>query len=171
MRWFQREQGHQPAPQQPRGEDDVEVLSRKLDALDRRINASAGRLPLAAVPQCRRITDMLRTALGAPGTGGNVTWANDADRSLDVRARQLIAGMAGDYLPTTLSSFLALDPATASTAGRSGRSPAEGLLDQLAVLEASTWDLLTAVHNEDVDSLTTQGSFLTTKFSRSDLDL
>ncbi len=148
------------------------ALGQKLDALDRRINASAGHLPLTAVPQSRRVTDLLRTALGAPvPQREDAAWVNEGARSLDLRARVLIAGMAEDYLPTTLSSFLALDAETANTVGRSGRTPAEDLLDQLGVLEASAWELLTAVHNEDVDSLTTQGSFLMTKFSRSDLDL
>lgn len=162
MRWFQRGQAdpHQPEPEPVLSEDDVRALARDLGELDRHINASAGRLPIAATPQSRRITDTLRAALGT----------NEA-RELDIHARLLIGGMVRDYLPTTLDSFLALDPATAHAPRPSGRTPEQSLIDQLDTLETSALEMLTAVRNDDADSVMTQGSFLQTKFSRSDLDL
>lgn len=162
MRWFHQGQDqHPPTPgEPPPAEDSIPVLARDLKALDRHINASAGRLPLPATPQARRVSDILMTAL-----------RTDEARALDIHARLLIGGLVRDYLPTTLNSFMALDPATAQTPRPSGRTPAAALLEQLDLLEGSATDLLTAVRNDDADALTTQGNFLETKFRRSDLDL
>ncbi len=161
MRWLHRNADElRSPPAEPEPDDSVTALNAELAALDRLINANAGKLPLAATPQARRITDTLRTAI-----------ATDSTRELDIHARVLISGMARDYLPTTINVFTGLDPATAQSVRPSGQTPVESLLDQLDTLETSALDMLTAVRNNDADSLTTQGSFLHTKFTRSDLDL
>jgi hypothetical protein len=94
-----------------------------------------------------------------------------SERELDVRAVVSIRGILEDYLPTTLRTYLAIDPAAVSTARPSGRTPAESFIEQLDVLWSSAMDLLDATRAQDADALLTQGSFLATKFSRSDLDL
>jgi hypothetical protein len=44
-------------------------------------------------------------------------------------------------------------------------------MEQLDALETSALGVLQAAQQQDVDALMTQGNFLRTKFSRSDLDL
>ncbi len=53
----------------------------------------------------------------------------------------------------------------------SGRTPTGSLIEQLETLWASATDLLDAIRAQDADAMLTQGSFLRTKFTGSDLDL
>ncbi len=124
------------------------------------INSSAGRLPGEAVVVARRITDTLREIIDT-----------SSERALDVRAVVMVKSMATDYLPTTLRAYLALDPGLVDTPRRDGSTPKDLLVEQLAALWAAADDLLAATRARDVDALTTQGNFLRTKFTRSDLDL
>ena len=82
-----------------------------------------------------------------------------------------INGIVGDYLPTTLRAYLDLDPALTERPGPSGRTPRAALREQLDALAGAADDLLDAAQAHDVDALFTQGNFLRTKFTRSDLDL
>ncbi len=53
----------------------------------------------------------------------------------------------------------------------SGRTPVQSLAEQLEALLDAAADLLSATQAQDADALLSQGSFLRTKFSGSDLDL
>jgi len=82
-----------------------------------------------------------------------------------------IKGILLDYLPTTLRTYLAVDVSLLEIPRGSGRTPVEALLAQLESLQQSAWATLVAARNQDADALMTQGNFLRTKFSGSDLDL
>ena len=92
-------------------------------------------------------------------------------RPLDVYAVISVRSAATDYLPTTLRSFLAVDDGLVDLPRPSGDTPVESLMEQLDALEDSATAVLQAVREQDVDALMTQGAFLRTKFTRSDLDL
>jgi hypothetical protein len=92
-------------------------------------------------------------------------------RPLDVYAVISVRSTATDYLPTTVRSFLAVDESLVDVPRPSGRTPVESLMEQLDALEDSATAVLKAAQEQDVDALMTQGSFLRTKFSGSDLDL
>ncbi|MGX6605942.1 hypothetical protein ACWKSP_28005 [Micromonosporaceae bacterium Da 78-11] len=158
MRWFRRPADEPPPP--PRPGDDPAALHRALDDLDRYVNRSAGRLPGWAVVEARWITDTLRAVVDTSGL-----------RPLEVTTVLLVTGMTGDYLPTTISHFVAVDDTLHDQPRRNGRTPSEHLRDQLADLRGSVTAALAAARDQDIDALVTQGSFLRTKFSRSDLDL
>ncbi|GAB2476391.1 hypothetical protein [Jatrophihabitans fulvus] len=167
--WFRRRRKDDdgsaapPAPVDPLSGTDPDDSPEKLLArqweLVRFINANAGKLPVDAVVVSRGITDTVREVIEA------------ADRDLDVYAIVSINGIVGDYLPTTLRTYLALDPALTERPGPTGRTPRAALREQLESLSSAADDLLQATHAHDVDALFTQGNFLRTKFSRSDLDL
>lgn len=140
--------------------DSPESLRKAIRSLNQFINASAGKLPVAATVTARRITDVL----------AEIVQTSDV-RPLDVYAVLSVKGAVADYLPTTLHSFLAVDEALVETPRASGRTPAQSLLEQLDALESSAVTVLSATQQQDVDTLMTQGRFLQTKFTRSDLDL
>src|SRR3954451_18785959 len=102
--WFRR--GHdEAAPTPPPPDPDApDALLRRLWELIQFINHSAGRLPTEALVQARRITDTLREVIDT-----------SADRELDAHAVAQLNGIAGDYLPTTLRTYLALDPSVTDT--------------------------------------------------------
>lgn len=161
--WFRR--GADPAPDPvppPAGTDDdsPDALRGRLWQLVQYVNRSAGRLPVEAVVRAREITDTVRDVI-----------ETSAEHELDIHAVVSINGIVGDYLPTTLRAYLALDPAIVDRAAGSGRTPRAALLEQLDALASSADDLLAAARSHDVDALFTQGNFLRTKFTRSDLDL
>lgn len=137
-----------------------EALLAEVGELNGFINAHAGRLPGEAVVVARRITDMVREVVEAADGG-----------ELDVHAVISIKGILGDYLPTTLHRYLALDPATADAPRPTGRTPNQSLRQQLDALFVSANDLLDAARAHDADALLSQGEFLRTKFTGSDLDL
>lgn len=141
-------------------DDSPEALRRAMDELDRFVNRSSGRLPAAAVVGARQITDLLRDVVDTAEV-----------RPLDVYAVVSIKGIVGDYLPTTLRTYLAVDPSLHETPRASGRTPTQSLLEQIDFLRTSAAATLEAANAQDADALMTQGSFLRTKFSRSDLDL
>jgi hypothetical protein len=153
------------APEPPVAEpeldgDDPVSLRIELARLNRFINQNSGQLPGESVVTARRVTDVLREVIDTSEI-----------RPLDIYAVISVKGILTDYLPTTLRSFLALDDAQLTVARPSGRTPIQSLQEQLeALLDAAT-SVLTAAQAQDADALLSQGSFLRTKFSGSDLDL
>lgn len=161
MAWFRREPTPPAAaPPQPDAGDSPAALREAITTVIRMINASAGRLPLQAVVAARRITDVLTEVVETSEV-----------RPLDVYATISVRGAVTDYLPTTLRTFLAVDKDLVDVQRPSGFTPTESLIEQLDALEGSALAVLEAVQAQDVDALMTQGSFLRTKFTGSDLDL
>lgn len=141
-------------------EDSPRALTSAIAQLNRVINQGAGRLPLTAVVGARRITDTLQQVVDTSTT-----------RPLDVYALLSIRGIVSDYLPTTLRTYLSVDVALLDTVRAAGLTPVESLLAQLDALQTSASATLVSVRQQDADALMTQGGFVQTKFSRSDLDL
>ncbi len=162
MTWFRRanERAHEELTPQDDPKDKPEALLASMFALTREINANAGKLPVEGVVVARRVLDVVREVI-----------ETSAERELDVHAVISIRGMLEDYLPTTLRAYLAIDPSVVDVQRPSGRTPAQSFIEQLDVLWASAMDLLDAARAHDADALLSQGSFLRTKFSGSDLDL
>jgi hypothetical protein len=148
-----------PAPQDDPEDSPQALLAVMFDRVHE-VNRSAGRLPNEAVVIARRLLDAVREVI-----------ETSAVRDLDIRAVVSLRGILGDYLPTTLRAYLALDPDVVDVPRPSGKRPSEALIEQLDVLWSSAMDLLDATRAQDADALMTQGSFLRTKFSGSDLDL
>jgi hypothetical protein len=148
-----------PAPA-PDLDDSPAGLGRTLAALIRFINQSSGQLPAAAVVNARGVTDALAEIIDIA-----------ALHPLDVYALLAVRGTLDDYLPTTLKSYLAVDENLRETVRPSGSTPTHSLLEQIAALQSAARSVLVAVRNQDADALLTQGTFLRTKFSGSDLDL
>lgn len=145
------------APEPP---DSPKELAAELFRVVRFVNSVSGQLPPAAVVTARRITDTI-----------NLVLLTTRDRELDIHARVSLNGMLRDYLPTTLRTFLALDPAGRERPAANGITPTVALTEQLDFLLGAALEALTAVRNDDANALLAQGSFLRTKFARSELDL
>jgi hypothetical protein len=163
MSWvFRRRRETEPAavpPVQSDPGDSPLALRSALDQLNRFVNQNAGRLPGVAVVDARWITDILRAIVDTSEV-----------RPLEIHALLSLKGIMNDYLPTTLRSFLAVDQHLLDQP-LSGRTPTERLREQLDLLHASAERILAAVQSQDADALVTQGNFLRTKFTGSDLDL
>jgi hypothetical protein len=147
------------APASPES-DSPAALRSALTTLNRFVNASAGRLPVEAVVAARRIGDVLDEVLDTAEL-----------RPLDVYAVLSVKGIITDYLPTTLRSYLAVDDSLVDVPRPTGRTPRQSLLEQLDTLESGAVTVLEATQAQDADTLMTQGNFLRTKYSGSDLDL
>ena len=160
MAWFWRGREAQPAEPAPSLEDRPATLRLNLCELNRYINQNSGRLPGESVVTARRVTDALREVIETSEV-----------RELDIYAVVSVKGILNDYLPTTLKSFLALDPSQLNVPRAAGRTPLESLQEQLDSLWDSASAVLVATQAQDADALMTQGNFLRTKFSRSDLNL
>lgn len=148
-----------PLPVQDEG-DSPQVLLQNMEDVIAFINRNAGRLPGIAVVSARCVIDTLRETIDTSEV-----------RKLDVYAVMAVRGTLNDYLPTTLRSYLAVDTALLDTARGSGLTPSQSLLEQLDALQTSASATLVAARGQDADALITQGAFLRTKFSGSDLDL
>jgi hypothetical protein len=164
MNWLFGRQQEDQARSQPNQVTEVPdspaALAAEVFRVNRFINSSAGQLPGEGVVAARRITDTIGTVLHTT-----------RDRDLDIHARVSLNGILRDYLPTTLRTFLALDPATRGEPRHGGKTPKEALEEQLDFLLDSATEVLAAVRNDDANALVAQGSFLRTKFGRSELDL
>jgi hypothetical protein len=147
-------------PLGPEPEDTPAVLLWNLRELIGFINQNAGRLPGESVVAARRVTDTVREIIDTA----------DGD-TLDIYAVVSVKGIVHDYLPTTLRSYLALDPALVDAPRPTGRTPKQSLLEQINSLWLAAADVLAAAQSRDADELVTQGNFLRTKFTRSDLDI
>lgn len=144
--------------------DEVAQLRERLRDLVARTNRAADRLPMGVVPQVRAIEDVLVELLdhAAATTGSSISAAE----------RYSLAATIDDYLPGSVDAFLALPAAFAAThRNADGKRPGDELLEQLVLLEQAVRDLAIAVYSGDAERLSTQGRFLDTKFSQSDLDL
>lgn len=163
MAWLhrgQRPELSRPDPPEHDGEDSPERLRERIAQAVRFINRNAGQLPGVAVVRARLLTDTLLEIVDTATV-----------RPLDIYAVLSVGNTLEDYLPTTVQRYLAV-PEVARDATRSGgRTPTESLLEQLDALQVSASSVLLASQNQDVDALMTQGAFLRTKFSGSDLDL
>ncbi|WP_029254115.1 hypothetical protein [Paraoerskovia marina] len=129
--------------------DERAELAQMVDRADAQVEAAAGTLPADAVVLARRVTDRLRVVL-----------ARDEIRT---EVRVAVRGMAGDYLPTSVSRHLAVvrhDHDDAHDAR---------LVDQLEVLYGAAEELVEAVVDDDLRALEAQGIFLETRFTGSDL--
>ena len=164
VRWFRRtgDPAPPPAPTQERVDsgDTAQALTTLCAQTDEFVNSNAGRLPPAVVVDVRAVTDVMRAVV-----------ATTTVRPLDVHALISVRAVLEDYLPTTLTRYLAVDDALLDVPRGSSPTPRDSLHEQVASLHASATDTLTAVQAQDVDALTTQGRFLRTKFAASDLDL
>ncbi len=160
--WFRRGRDAPPATPPPAEseQDSPDALRLALWQLVQFINRSAGKLPVRATVTSREITDTVREVI-----------ETSTERDLDVYAIVAINGIVEDYLPTTLRTYLHLDPSLTDRVGPSGRTPRAALQEQVESLAVAAEDLLQATQAHDVDALFTQGNFLRTKFTRSDLDL
>jgi len=144
----------------PPDEDSPTELLRAVFTVNRFVNQSSGQLPGRAVVAARRLTDTMREIIDTSQV-----------RPLDVYVVVSVKATLTDYLPTTLRSYLAVDPGVRELPARSGQTPAELLMEQLDSLQLSADAVLVAAKAQDVDALVSQGNFLRTKFSGSDLDL
>jgi hypothetical protein len=167
MTWFRKllpppaAPAPEPSPAEPEADgDDPITLRRELAQLNRFVNQNSGRLPGESVVTARRVTDVLREILDTSEI-----------RPLDIYAVISVKGILGDYLPTTLRTFLALDEAQLTVPRPSGRTPVQSLQEQVEALLDAASSVLVAAQAQDADALLSQGSFLRTKFSGSDLDL
>lgn len=144
--------------------DEVGQLRARLAELVARTNRAADRLPVGVVPQVRAIEDLLVELLDhAQATTGS---------SISAAERYSLTATIDDYLPGSVDAFLALPASFAGThRSADGKLPGEELLEQLVLLEQAVRDLALAVYSGDAERLSTQGRFLDTKFSQSDLDL
>jgi hypothetical protein len=161
MTWFRRREASRPPAEPAEAEDSPAALRRSLQHVVAFINQNAGKLPGESVVAARRVTDAV----------GEVIDTSDDDGHLDVYAIISVKGIVNDYLPTTLRAYLALDPQAVDVPGPSGRTPKESLLDQINSLWSGAADVLSAAQAKDADALVSQGNFLRTKFTGSDLDL
>jgi hypothetical protein len=159
--WLRRARQPQPNPQATEEDRDApDKLRLRLWQAVQLINRNAGRLPVEAVVLARQVTDTVREVI-----------ETSSDKTLDVYAVVQVNGIIDDYLPTTLHAYLNLDAGVTELSGPSGRSPRSALREQLEGLRAAAAELLQAARAHDADLLFTQGNFLRTKFTRSDLDL
>lgn len=163
MDWLRRKLGadppRPPAPA-PADTDSPQRLRERIAEMVAMINRNAGELPGAAVVRARMLTDTLLEIVDTT-----------AIRPLDVYAVISVRNSLYDYLPTTLARYLAVPVDAREVSRRSGGTPSGSLLAQLEALQQSASSVLVAAQNQDVDALMTQGAFLATKFSGSDLDL
>lgn len=124
------------------------------------VNRLSGDLPTLAVVQAQSLLDTLRQVIELSTV-----------RPLDIYAVITVRKTLTDYLPTTLNAYERVPVQARTTPRPSGQTPAQSLSLQLDALATAAQSTLTATENQDVDALMTQGAFLTTKFSGSDLDL
>jgi hypothetical protein len=162
VQWFRRGRDREresPTPAAADG-DSPAALREAMYRLNRYINRNSGRLPVESVVAARQVTDVTREIIDTSEV-----------RDLDIYAVISVKGILTDYLPTTLQRYLALDPSTVTVARPSGGNPRDSLREQLESLIDAASNVLVATHEQDADALITQGNFLRTKFSGSDLDL
>jgi hypothetical protein len=162
MSWFRRGRDATPpaAAPAPSSGDDPTTLRANLFALNRYINLNSGRIPGESVVTARRVGDTLLEIIDTSEI-----------RPLEIFAVVSLKGILNDYLPTTLKTFLALDDGQLNLIRPSGRTPIASLQEQLESLLDAASSVLMAAQAQDADAMLTQGNFLRTKFSRSDLDL
>jgi hypothetical protein len=136
-------------------------LRRVLDDVVARVNAGGGSMPEGGVPAVHEVEDALRPLL-------DYLEQNPPTEAELIPVRAVVT----DYLPTTVDRYLTLPRDFAAThRALDGRTPAQELLEQLALLRDATQEHATAIYAGDARELSDQGRFLQTKFARSDLTL
>jgi len=143
--WFRRGREDAPPPAPATDPDAPEALLRRLWEQIQFVNHNSGALPNDAIVIARRITDMLRDVIDTA-----------SERALDAHAVAQINGIVGDYLPTTLRTYLALDPSVTDKPLASGRTPRAALAEQLEALLTAATELLSATRDNDVNMLLSQ---------------
>ena len=138
----------------------VERMTDQLDRIRWHARGSGARLPVEVLPQLGRIEDVVvpllhHLELNRPSVEEEVA----------------VEALLGDYLPTTLNTYMNLNARFAREPRADGRTPGDDLLDQLVTLEAAARDLSRAVYAHDAQDLQSQGRFLRTRFDQSDLAL
>lgn len=83
----------------------------------------------------------------------------------------VIESIIGDYLPTSVQTYINLPRTFAITPAAGKRSAHDELLEQLGLLRGETDRVRTALYTRDADALGDQGRFLRSKFGRSELEL
>jgi hypothetical protein len=161
MTWFRRQREALRSTTEQDSTDSPAALLSTVDRLVAFINQNAGKLPGESVVAARRVTDAVR----------EVIETSDDSGELDVYAIISVKGIVNDYLPTTLRTYLALDPQVLDVVRPTGRTAKQSLLDQINSLWTAAADVLSAARAKDADALVSQGNFLRTKFTGSDLDL
>ena len=140
----------EPDPPDDDPDDEPDALRGRLAEAHRSVNRAAGRLPGAAVVNARWLLDTLREIV-------------DAAESLDIGSVVFLRGVLDDFLPTTLRTYLALGTPQPEQTG--------ALLDQIDTLQRSAAKERRDAMTRKAHEFAIQASFLTTKFSGSDLDL
>lgn len=141
--------------------DEARDLSRTLTEIVRRANRNGNRMPEGGIPALHEVEDEIRPLL----TYLSKHRVNELEM-IPVRA------LVTDYLPTTVERFLALPGDFALRhRGRAGLTPAQDFLAQLNILSRAAKECAEAIYVGDAHELAAQGTFLQTKFTRSDLDL
>lgn len=137
-----------------------ERMQRELDKTRWAARKAGDRLPVAALPQLGRIEDVLVPLL-----------EHLTNHPPTVDEEIAVQGMVTDYLPTTVNTYIGLNPQVAELARADGRTPSDDLMEQLVTLETAAHDLSRSVYAHDADALQTQGRFLSAKFTQSDLTI
>lgn len=138
----------------------VERMRAQLDTLRWQARTAGARLPIEALPMMGRLEDVV---------GPLLDHLTVNPPSIDEEIA--VESMLTDYIPTTLTRYLNLNPQFAAEARADGRTPGDDLVDQLRVLAVAVTELSRAVYAHDAQDLQSQGRFLQTKFDRSDLAL
>ncbi|MEA2368760.1 MAG: hypothetical protein QOH38_1478 [Thermoleophilaceae bacterium] len=159
---FKREPFTPPPPDEPAAPAIPfgERMAGELEQLRWTARRAGGTLPVAALPRLGEIEDVL-----VPLIEYLIEHPPSVDEEIAVEA------MVTDYLPTTLRAYIGMNRQIAETKRADGRTAGDDLLDQLATLKDAVHELSQSVYAHDAEQLATQGRFLTTKFSRSDLAL
>lgn len=157
-----RDQGAPAAPPDaidtpPPGPSETELedagTARALDRLRDDVRAAGRDLPTPISSRLRQIDDRLREIVAAI-----------ADQGASTEQRVLLAAMIGDYVPTPMRAYLALDDA--DRAEDAAATTAFG--EQLGILEATVRDMLGQVRSGAIAELSTYGRFLADKFQGPD---
>jgi hypothetical protein len=130
-------------------------------ALDGTIDLARGRVPADVMARLtsirRRILELLPHANDLPGGSQDL---------------YVVQRTATDYLPTTVSIYVALPPDYATKeVVQDGKTPLQVLQDQLELLDAQMADIGDAVNRRDSDRLLAQGRFLEERFGRGSREL
>lgn len=138
----------------------VDRMVQQLDRLRWQARSAGSRLPVAALPMIGRIEDIMTPLLEHLA-------ANPPSIDEEIAIEALLT----DYFPTTVKTYLNLNPQFAGEARADGSTPGDDLMGQLRTLQTAATELSRAIYAHDAQDLQSQGRFLQTKFNRSDLAL